>query len=62
MPFLDEIDDADQIESAADRLAFFDEAEFATPAQWVVSAGTATAVAVIFNAPPSDQAGLASVL
>ncbi len=58
---LDEIDDADQIESAADRLAFFDTAEFATEAQWVTSAGAAVSLPVIFNEPPADQAGLASV-
>ncbi len=61
MPFLDEIDDADQIESAADRLAFFDVDEFATAAQWVTSAGAAESLSVIFNAPTADHAGLASV-
>jgi len=61
MPFLDEIDDADQIESAADRLAYFDDDEFGTPAQWVTSAGVAADLTVIFNAPWDDEAGLATV-
>lgn len=61
MPFLDEIDDADQIESAADRLVFFDGDEFGTPAQWVISAGTASEFVVIFNKPWGDEAGLATV-
>lgn len=59
MTFLDEVDDADQIESAADRLAFLDATEFGTPGRWVTSAGAAADLSLLFNAPVSAEAGIA---
>lgn len=53
--------DDEFVETADDRAAFFDDEEFATPVRWVTTDGGVAAFSGIFNAPWSDEPGLATV-